>query len=74
MGFFTTSLYNIVRKKHATVAQTLNSRYPNLYNNVRKKYATVAEVLSTSPLSISFRRALVGNKLHELHNLVANTL
>jgi len=45
---------------------------PNLYNIVHKKHATVAEVLSTSPLNISFRRALVGNKLKEWHNLVAH--
>ncbi|WVZ91890.1 hypothetical protein U9M48_038003 [Paspalum notatum var. saurae] len=48
--------------------------YPNLFNIVRKKHATVAEVFRSSPLNISFKRALVGNKLHEWHNLVANLL
>jgi len=43
--------------------QALKFQYPNLLNNVRKKHATVAEVLSTNPLNVSFKRALVGNKL-----------
>ncbi|WVZ96321.1 hypothetical protein U9M48_041976 [Paspalum notatum var. saurae] len=48
--------------------------YPNLFNIVRKKHATVADVFRSSPLNISFRRALVGNKLQEWHNLVANLM
>jgi hypothetical protein len=38
----------------------LMKKYPALYNIVRKKNATVAQVLSTTPLNVSFRRALVG--------------
>jgi hypothetical protein len=33
---------------------------PNLYNIVRKKNVSVAQVLSTTPLNVSFRCALVG--------------
>jgi hypothetical protein len=38
----------------------LMSVYPNLYRIVRRKNVTVAQVLSTTPLNVSFRRALVG--------------
>ena len=41
----------------------LKTQYPTLYNIARRKQAKVAEVLSTTPLNVSFRRALVGNKL-----------
>jgi hypothetical protein len=54
--------------------QTLRSQYPSLYNIVRKQYATVVDVLSSTPLNISFRRALVGDKLRDWHNLVARLL
>jgi hypothetical protein len=43
---------------------------PNLFNIVRKKQATVANVLNSTPLNVSFRRALVGNKLLEWQSLV----
>lgn len=33
---------------------------PNVFNNVRKKHTTIADVFRSSPLNISFRRALVG--------------
>ena len=46
-------------------------RYPFLYNIVRDPHATVAKVLATQPLNISFRRALVDNKLVEWQDLVA---
>jgi hypothetical protein len=45
------------------------SHYVNI---VRKKNATVGEVLCSSPLNISSRRALRGNKLTKWHNLVLN--
>jgi hypothetical protein len=45
-------------------------RYPSLFNIVRDPHATVAKVLSTQPLNIYFRRALVDNKLVEWHDLV----
>jgi hypothetical protein len=35
-------------------------KYPALYNLVEKKNLSVAQVLSTTPLNVSFRRALVG--------------
>ena len=46
-------------------------RYPSLFSIVRDPHATVAKVMSTQPLNISFRRALVDNKLVEWHDLVA---
>ena len=42
-----------------------------MFNIVRKKHATVEEVLRTNPLNVSFRRALVGNKLIEWRSLVS---
>ena len=41
----------------------LKTQYPTLYSIPRRKQVKVAEVLSTTPLNVSFRRALVGNKL-----------
>ncbi|WVZ84990.1 hypothetical protein U9M48_031955 [Paspalum notatum var. saurae] len=52
--------------------QALKIKYPDLFNIARKKHAFVAEVLSSSPLNISFRKVLVGNKLYEWHSLVAS--
>ena len=46
-------------------SQALKIQYLNLFNIVRKKQATVADVLNSTPLNVSFRRALVGNKLLE---------
>jgi hypothetical protein len=40
--------------------EPLMVKYPSLYRNVRKKNLSVAQVLSTTPLNVSFRRALVG--------------
>lgn len=48
------------------------SRYPNLYNIVRRKHATIACVLNTTPLNVSFRRSVIGNKLLEWLNLVSD--
>ena len=50
---------------------TLKEQYPSLFNIARKKLSSVAHVLSTSPLNISFRRALVGDKLIKWNELVA---
>jgi hypothetical protein len=41
--------------------EPLMVKYPTLYNIVRKKNVSVAQVLSTTPLNVSFRRALVGD-------------
>ena len=46
-------------------------KYPSLFNIVRDPHATVAKVLATRPFNLSFRRALVDNKLVEWRNLVA---
>ena len=49
----------------------LKVKYPSLYNVVRDRHTTVSKVLASSPLNISFRMALVDNKLLEWLNLVA---
>ena len=36
--------------------------YPSIYNIARNPHASVADVMSTQPVNISFRRALVDNK------------
>jgi hypothetical protein len=41
--------------------EPLMTKFPSLYNIVRKKNASVTQVLSTIPLNVSFRRALVGD-------------
>jgi hypothetical protein len=51
--------------------QPLKVKYPNLYNIVRDPHAAISKVLATNPLNISFRRALVDNKLREWLNLVS---
>jgi hypothetical protein len=48
--------------------------YPSLYNLARNKKVTVAKVLSTSPLNISFRRALVGANRNKWMELVGSVL
>ncbi|WVZ77096.1 hypothetical protein U9M48_024997, partial [Paspalum notatum var. saurae] len=50
--------------------QTLKHQYHSLFNIVRNKHTTIAEVLSSSPLNIPFRRALLGDKLIDWHSLV----
>jgi len=50
---------------------TFKVKYPSLFNIVRDPHATVAKVLASRPLNLSFRRALVDNKLAEWRNLVA---
>lgn len=35
-------------------------RYPSLYSVVRKRNSSIASVMSSIPLNVSFRRALVG--------------
>jgi hypothetical protein len=51
--------------------KSLKAKYPSLYNIVRDLHATVSKVMSITPLNISFRRALVDNKLIEWLHLVA---
>ena len=38
---------------------------------MRDPHATVAKILATRPLNVSFRRAMVDNKLVQWHDLVA---
>jgi hypothetical protein len=46
-------------------------QYPSLYNIVCDLHETIDKVMATIPLNLSFKRALVDNKLIEWHNLVA---
>ncbi|WVZ72675.1 hypothetical protein U9M48_021095 [Paspalum notatum var. saurae] len=48
----------------------LKIQYPSLYNIARKKNVTVSSVLSSIPLNIFFRKALVGEKLQKWKKLV----
>ena len=55
--------------------EPLMKQFPPLFNIARKKNQTMSSVLSTIPLNISFRRALVGDKLRmqlELVTLLVN--
>jgi hypothetical protein len=61
------SLYNIARKKNVT-------KYASLYNIARKKNVSVAQVLSTEPLNISFRRAVIGENRVKRLELVGGLL
>jgi hypothetical protein len=49
----------------------LKLQYPTLYNIVGNKQIIVATILSTIPLNVFSRSALVDNKLLELQHLVA---
>ena len=44
--------------------------YPSLYNIARRKQSTVAVVLRLVPINITFKRALVGNKLLDWQDLI----
>ena len=50
------------------------NQFPSLYNITRRKHQTVAEMLSTRPLNVSFRRALVGDRLKSWIQLVTLVL
>jgi hypothetical protein len=52
----------------------LMDKYTSLYNIVRKKNMTVAQVLSTTPLNVSFRRALEGENWANWLRLVGSIL
>jgi hypothetical protein len=51
--------------------QPLQSQYTTLFNIVHRKQAKVVDILSSVPLHVEFRRALVENKLLEMEPLVA---
>jgi len=44
----------------------LKMRFPDLYRIVRTKNVFVAKVLGSTPLNVSFRRAIVGDRLRRL--------
>jgi hypothetical protein len=52
-------------------SKPLGEQFPNLYNIANYHHATVANVMNQMPLNISFRRALIGDKLIAWYNLVA---
>jgi hypothetical protein len=54
--------------------EPLMKKYPSLYNIARRKSASVAQVLSTTPLNVSFRRALVGENWNKWLQLVGSIL
>ena len=45
--------------------------YPTIYNIVNNSYDTVAKIMSSMPLNIYFRRALVGDTSEKWEDLVA---
>ena len=49
-------------------------QYPSLYNIVRRRNQIVASALGSIPLNISFRRALVWDKLGLWHELVSKVM
>jgi hypothetical protein len=48
--------------------------FPNLYSIVRRKNMSVAQVLSTTPINVSFRRALVGKNWEDWLDLVGKVM
>jgi hypothetical protein len=50
---------------------TLKEENSSLYNIARKKHISIAHVFRSAPLNITFRRALVGDKLRRWNELVA---
>jgi hypothetical protein len=49
-------------------------KYPSLYNTVRTKDAIVAQVLSTTPLTVSFRRSIMDSYLLAWYDLVSKVV
>ncbi|WVZ88927.1 hypothetical protein U9M48_035394, partial [Paspalum notatum var. saurae] len=54
--------------------QPLKLSYPSLFSIARKKGATVADVMCSSPLNMSFRRGLHGERLHAWNELVGRVM
>ena len=54
--------------------QPLMRKFPDLYRIVRRRGVSVASVLSSTPLNISFRRGIVGERLKEWLKLVSLVL
>ena len=55
-------------------SETLMKRFPSLYNITRRKNDIIANVLSTIPLNVSFRRALIGDRLRKWIFLVTEVV
>jgi len=45
--------------------------YPTLYNITNRLHDTVVNIMRSTPPNISFRRALLGDKLDEWEDLIA---
>ena len=54
--------------------QPLMRKFPDLYRIIRRRGVSVASVLSLTPLNISFRRGIVGERLKEWLKLVSLVL
>jgi hypothetical protein len=54
--------------------EPLMKSYPSLYSITRKKNVTVAQVLATTPLGITFRRAVVGENWNKWLRLVEGVM
>ena len=52
----------------------LKNQYPALYNLVIRKHDTVSKVMSSTPLNVSFRRALVGENMRLWMELVSKMM
>jgi len=52
--------------------EPLKLKYPALFNIVRRKHDTVENILQTTPLNVSFRRALLGNNLENWNTIVSS--
>ena len=50
---------------------SFKDRYPSLYNIMGDPHAMVAKIMASQPFNISFRRTLLGPKLRDWSNLVA---
>jgi hypothetical protein len=53
---------------------SLRTKFPRLFNIVHRKQDTMSKVLSSIPLNVSFRRALVGNNLRDWNRIVATVV
>ena len=52
--------------------QPLKLKFPSLFNIVRRKQDTVAAILNSTPLNVSFRRALRGQNLNSWNRIVSS--
>ena len=67
MLFMVNSAHQTRFWEHTWIEQMqLNMRFPDLYRIVRAKNVFVAKVLGSTPLNVSFRRAIVGDRLRRL--------